>query len=68
MHLYMFFHKGGEDKTGLLQKIGQFFKSDTVKLLNFASNLFSRYSRGRYYRENKSPRKLNTSVIADGTS
>ena len=28
----------------------------TVKLFDFASDLFSRYSRGRYYRENKSPR------------
>ena len=35
----------------------------TVMLFNFASDLFSRYSRGRYYRENKSPRKFNTSII-----
>ena len=39
-----------------------------LKLFNFASDLFSRYSRGRYYRENKSLRKFNTSIIANGTS
>ena len=41
---------------------------NTVRLFNFASDLFSRYSRGRYYRKNKSPRKFNTSSVANGTS
>ena len=41
---------------------------DTVKLFNFASDLFSRYSRGRYYRENKLQWKFNTSILANGTS
>ena len=40
----------------------------TVKVFDFANDLFSRYSRGRYYRENKSPRKYNTSIVANWTS
>ena len=40
----------------------------TVKLLNFASDLFSRYSQGRHNLGNKSPRKCNTSIMANGTS
>ena len=41
---------------------------NTVKLFNFASGLFSQYSRGRYYRKNKLPQKFNTSITANGTS
>ena len=40
----------------------------TVKLFNFMSDLFSWYSRGRYYHENKSLRKFNTSIIVNRTS
>ena len=52
------------------KNINLFFDSRfiTVNLFNFASGLFSRYSRGRYFRENKSLRKFNYSVIANEIS
>ena len=39
----------------------------TVKLFNFASDLFLNL-RGRYYLENKSPQKLIIYIIANGKS
>ena len=39
-----------------------------VKLSNFVSDLLLRYSRGRYYCKNKSPQKINNSIIANRTS
>ena len=40
----------------------------TVNLFNFASDLFSRFSLCRYFRENKSPRKFNTFTPANEAS
>ena len=40
----------------------------TVNLFNFVSNLFSRYSWGIYFHENKSLQKFITSIKANDTS
>ena len=63
----MMYHK--DPRISDTQKIAHHPKIlTTVKLFNFTSYLFMRYSQGREFHKNKSPQKFSTSIITNQTS